>query len=56
MKRLIVLLLLLMTSFSSHSKERNKGSISLSMGPLSGRLEYNLNPAIAHSDCIFPVF
>ena len=47
MKRLIVLLLLLMTSFSSHSKERNKGSISLSMGPLSGRLEYKDNTFIS---------
>ena len=47
MKRLIVLLLLLMTSFSSHSKERNKGSISLSMGPLSGRLEYKDNTLLS---------
>lgn len=47
MKRLIVLLLMLMTSFSSHSKESNKGSISLSIEPLSGRLEYKDNTLLS---------
>jgi hypothetical protein len=38
-----------MTSFSSHSKERNKGSISLSMGPLYGKLEYKVNTLLSGS-------